>query len=244
MGTHFTYLIQSSVIPFTSWDYKDARQYCRSPCLLEMYSLYIGHVLEKFAIKLATRNVKFQFLLCHCLNIHSFLSAEQKFDRVTTSNLGDYLPLPSLLDECKPLLNTANRYSVIVTEFLNWYINTTLKMEIYVQLKRMARSFFNKVLADTGSPAIAYSSGVTGFVEYFDHTKHFMKFLRAALLISDLHSESAGRRSWKSLAEHNFLTARNFLRFENRIFRFRWPLNFRRVNILNGYEKAVEWTLS
>ena len=241
VGT-FTYLLQPSILPFTSWDYKNIRQQNNSACLLKMYSRYITDVLEKCARRLVTGNVKFQFLLCSCLEINHFLCPDRKYDRITTSNIADYLPVSSLLDACKPLLNAANRFSVVITEFQNWFMSTNLKLQIRSKLLTTSPSFVKNVLEDTNSPVIAHSSGLTGFVEYFDHTAEFIKFLRAALLVHDLEAKRGGRRrSWKSLAEHNGLVARNFLRCENRISPSRWPLNCRRVTMLNGFQKAVEW---
>ena len=63
----FNYFIESSVIPFSSWDYKAVKQHSYSASLLKMYSQYISRVLEECAMKLATRQVTFHFLLCDCM---------------------------------------------------------------------------------------------------------------------------------------------------------------------------------
>ena len=116
----FSYILPPSVIPFISWDYKDVKQHFHCASLLKMYSQYVGHLLEKCVATLATGQVKFHFLLCNCMEMTPFLPADRKYDRVTTSNIADYVPLASILDMCKPLLNTANPSAVIITEFKNW----------------------------------------------------------------------------------------------------------------------------
>ena len=83
-----------------------------------MYSEYVNHVLKQSALKLVTGRVKFHFLLCFCMEIARFVPPDHKYDRVTTSNIAD-VPLPSILDTYKPLLNLCNPFSVIITEFLN-----------------------------------------------------------------------------------------------------------------------------
>ena len=108
---------QPAVIPFVSWDYKDVKQHFHCASLLKMYSQYVGHLLETCVASLSTAQVTFHFLLCNCMEMVPFLPPDRKYDRVTTSNIADYEPLPSILDMCKPLLNTANNSAVIITEF-------------------------------------------------------------------------------------------------------------------------------
>ena len=240
----FTYILETSVIPFTSWDYKEVKQHFHCASLLKMYSQYVGHVIEKSAIKLATGQVKFQFLLCNCMEMAPFLPPDRKYDRVTTSNIADYVPLTSILDMCKPVLNTANPSAVILTEFQNWsnYNNLSQK-ELVHQFFQMPPSFRQKVLEDTQNPAIAYSTGRQAFTEYQDHSAEFIMFLRAALLVSEVHERNR-KRTWKSVANYNGLIARNFLRCQNRVFPAKWLLNCRRVTMLHGFERAVEWIIN
>ena len=144
----FTYILQSSVLPFSGWDYKDVRQWGHAPSILKMYSEYVGHVLTKCALKLATGQVKFHFLLCGCMEMAPFLPPGRKYDRVTTSNIADFVPLPSILDTCKPLLNARNPSSVIVTEFQNWvqFTNLMLEAQQHAISCREATSFVEKFL--------------------------------------------------------------------------------------------------
>ena len=241
----FSYLIQSSVLPFAGWDYNEVRQWGQFVSLLKMYSEYVTHVLKKSALKLATGLVKFHFLLCNCMEFARFVPQGRRFDRVTTSNIADFVPLPSILDAYKPLLNLRNPSSVIVTEFLNWVMLTDAREEVRVRAHFMPKgdSFRQKVLEDTKNTAVAYSRAFQSFVEYHDHSGRFIQFLRAALLVNKPQDERTRRRTWKSVADHNGLIARDFLRCRNRVFPAKWMLNCRRVSLLNGFERAVEWVI-
>ena len=181
----FSYLIQSSVLPFAGWDYNEVRQWGQSASLLKMYSEYVSHLLKKSALKLATGRVKFHFLLCNCMEIARFVAQGSRFDRVTTSNIADFVPLPSILDTYKPLLNVCNPFSVIITEFLNWSVYTDVKKELLERAHFMPKgdSFRQKVLEDTKNPAIAYSRAYQSLVEYHDHSGEFIQFLHAAVLV-------------------------------------------------------------
>ena len=241
----FSYLIQSSVLPFAGWDYNEVRQWGQSASLLKMYSEYVSHLLKKSALKLATGRVKFHFLLCNCMEIARFVPQGSRFDRVTTSNIADFVPLPSILDTYKPLLNVCNPFSVIITEFLNWSVYTDVKKELLERAHFMPKgdSFRQKVLEDTKNPAIAYSRAYQSLVEYHDHSGKFLQFLRAAVLVSKPPEERNCRRIWKSVADYNGLVARDFNRCQNRVFPAKWMLNCRRVSLLNGFERAVEWII-
>lgn len=239
----FSYILQSSGNPFTCWDYKDVQQLSQSASILKMYSYYLCHVLKKCAVKMATGQVTFHFLLCNCLEMAPFLPPDRKYDRVTTSNIADFVPLSNLLDTCKPLLNPSNPFSVIITEFQNWIQFTSLREEAERRAYNMVPgdNVRRKVFEDTKNRAIANSTGRQAFAEYHDHSAEFIMFLRAALLVSEVAQERKHKRTWKSVAEYNGLIARNFLRCKNRVFPAKWLLNCRRVTMLNGYERAVEW---
>lgn len=239
----FSYIMQSSVSPFLSWDYNDVCRVSRAPSILKMYSEYVGQVLKKCSVRLATRQVKFHFLLCNCMEITPFLPPDRKYDRVTTSNIADFVPLGTLLDTLLPHMNLNNPLSVIITEFQNWVQFTDWQFKAAKFACDLTRgdNFRKKVLEDTKSHAIAYSDTRQAFVEYQDHSVEFITFLRAALVASEVPFQSNRKLTWSSVADYNGLIVRNFLRFQNRVFPAKWLLNCRRVTMLNGFERAVEW---
>jgi len=243
----FRYILDPSVIPFGVWDYKNVKQHFHCASLLTMYSQYISHVLQKCVATLSTGQVKFHFLLCDCMEMTPFLPADRKYDRVATSNIPDYQPLTSILDMCKPLLNTANPSAVIITEFQNWSNHISLfQKELLHSLETVTGSFRQQVLQDTQNPAIAYSNEKVAFMQYHDHSKEFTQFLRAALLVTDRETPDKvnRRRTWRSVADYNGLVARDFLRCQNRVFPAKWMQNCRRVTMMTGFERAVEWIVN
>ena len=166
----FRYLLDPSIIPFGVWDYRDIKEHFHCASLHKMYSQYISHVLEKCVATLSTGQVKFHFLLCNCMEMVPFLPADRKYDRVATSNIADYVPLTSILDMCKPLLNTANPSAVIITEFQNWSNHISLCMfqkELLHSLEK-TKSFRQQVLQDTQNPAIAYSKEKASSSSFFE----------------------------------------------------------------------------
>ena len=242
----FSYILDPSVIPFISWDYKDVKQDFHCASLLKMYSQYVSHLLETCVATLASAKVKFHLLLCDCMEMSPFLPPDRKYDRITTSNIADYLPLTNILDMCKPLLNTANTSAVIITEFQNWFQLTSLDKKLLSHFQQLPQSFLQKVLEDTQNRAIAFSNGRVAFMDYYDLSEEFIQFLRAALLVSDrkIKDKVNRRRIWRSVADYDGLIARNFLRSENRFLPFKWRLNCRRVTMLSGFGRVVEWIVN
>lgn len=104
-------------------------------------------------------------------------------------------------------------------------------------------SFRRKLFEDIKNSAISYSEAYQSFVEYHDHSDQFIQFLRAVLLVSKSLDKRNCRRMWKSVADYNGLVTRDFLRCQNRVFPAKWMLNCRRVPLLYGFERAVEWNI-
>lgn len=108
----------------------------------------------------------------------------------------------------------------------------------------------HRALKDTQNPELVNSSGMSAVVEYFNITREFLVFLRASLLSSSTEKDLASfkRRkiipSVKALVCSLGLDLRDFTRNENTVFPFRWALNCRRVTMLRGFERALEWKLA
>ena len=62
-----------------------------------MYANYIGSKLTAFMEKLSSKQVSFDIVLGDCMKIDKNLNEEEKYDRILTSNLMDYILLPKLL---------------------------------------------------------------------------------------------------------------------------------------------------
>ena len=241
----FKYLIPSDVLPFTGWDYLAVKKYFHDASLQKMYNTYTTNVLVKCAPRLMKDKVQFHIVLTGCLDIAPFLPADLRYDRITTSNLWDYIPLTTLLMKFKSFLNPENHHSVMVTETSDWCRNFMPEIFEETQMQLSQKGHLAQVaLKDTHDPGLVFSSGMTTFVEYQDLTGQFVVYLRAALLgtTSNAELETLTRvPSLSTAAQKHGLQLRNFLRNENSVFPFRWAVNCRRATMLRGFERALEW---
>ncbi|KAJ7337091.1 hypothetical protein OS493_009943 [Desmophyllum pertusum] len=214
-----------------------------------MYSIYLSQILHKSVEKLRTNQIKFHFILADLLNIEAFLPADVKYDRIATSNLWDYCPLVVLLEKFKSFLNGTNPKAVMLTETDNWVRN--FMPEVIHVLPQLwgIDDLINRALKDTRNPELVNSSGMSAVAEYFNITSEFLVFLRASLLASNTDRDLASFKrkekipSLKSLVGSLGLHLRDFMRNDNTVFPFRWGLNCRRVTMLRGFERTLEWKL-
>ena len=246
--TEYFYSTPTDVLPFTGWDFSAIKKSCHVDSLPEMYSIYLSQIIHKVAEKLSKNQVKFQFILADVQNIETFLPVSLKYDRITTSNLWDYCSLPGLLTKFKGFLNGTNPHAVMLTETQNWVRDFMPQVILFVQFWGVD-DLTRKALQDTQNPELANSSGMAAHVDYLNLSSEFLMFLRASLLVSSTDKDLASLKrknkipSLKSLAGSLGLHLCNFTRNENTVCPFKWTLNCRRVTMLTGYERTLEWKL-
>ena len=106
-----------------------------------------------------------------------------------------------------------------------------------------------RAVKDTQDPEMVSSSGNSAVIEYLNLSDEFVMYLRASLLVSCTEKELAAfdRKkkipSVKSLVRSLGLYLRDFIRNENTVFPFKWAVNCRRVNMMRGYIRTLEWKL-
>ena len=249
-NSDFHYSIPPDVLPFTGWDYKAIKKTgCYDASLPKMYTIYLTQILQKCLEKLSSDQVKLHFILCDVLDIEASLPTDLRYDRITTSNLWDYCPLTILLTKFKGFLNESNPHAVMLTETDNWPRNFMPEIIHVLPYRFGLDDLCNRALKDTGNFELTHSSGLSTVVEYLNFTDQFNMILRASLLASCTDKELASFRrkkripSVKSLVSLLGLHLRDFIRNENTVFPFKWALNCRRVVMLRGYERALEWKL-
>ncbi|XP_028419307.1 uncharacterized protein LOC114545187 [Dendronephthya gigantea] len=93
----FKYCCLTSVLPFTGWDYVDVAKMMYESSVVIMYGNYIEFMLCSFMEILKSKQVTFEIILGNCMDIDAFLNKEEKYDRISTSNLMDYILLPNLM---------------------------------------------------------------------------------------------------------------------------------------------------
>ena len=249
-NAEFHYSIPPDVLPFTGWDYKAIKKNgCHSASLPKMYTSYLTQILQKCLEKFSSDQVNFHFILCDVLNIEASLPTDLRYDRITTSNLWDYCPLTVLLTKFRGVLHESNPHAVLLTETDNWPRNFMPEIIHVLPYLSGLDELCNRALKDTENFELTHLSGLSTVVEYLNLTSQFNMILRASLLASSTDKELASFRrkkripSVKSLASSLELHLRDFIRNENTVFPFRWALNCRRVVMLRGYERALEWKL-
>ena len=247
------YNIPTDIFPFSGWDYIAVKKVCCVDSLPEMYGAYLSQILDKSREAMRRGQVKLHVVLGDCVEVDPSLPVGLTYDRITTSNLSDYIPLTTLLTKFKCFLNSTNPHAVLVTETMNW---VNLQPEILQLIRQRAMSQIRpnnlneRALKDTRNPELVNSFGMTGVVEYQNLIPHFLINLQAALLASctdeELASFSKKKKlpTTKSIATSLGLVLRDFVRNGNSVFPFRWALNCRRVTMLRGFEYALEWRLS
>ena len=215
-----------------------------------MYSEYVCHVLERSRYRIKSGRAKFRIILSDCMKIEPFLLTDVKYDRILTSNLIDSIPIGNILRSFKPHLNRSNDCAAIVTETINWLPTIfRSKFDLFQRVISYPGSALGKAATkDSKNPGIASSGGRTGHMEYLDLTEEFETYLKASLLACDSQTELCKENrvslpSVTTLAASYGLECRKFLRNENSIMPFRWPVNCRRVTMIRGMERAVEWVL-
>ncbi|XP_033646978.1 uncharacterized protein LOC117306601 [Asterias rubens] len=166
------------------------------------------------------------------------------YDRIFTSNIADYVGFAKLLQDFKPLLNSSNHYSVLVTETINWYrlfiqpgneLQVQLCTEAYIQ--DTGRNLADLLVLDTD---VAPST----LLEYFDNAPHFVGYLRAQIMAGGLgippltYLPSNGE-----VMKYNGLEMRDFRKKLNRLVPFQYRTNARDLTRITATDRAVEWYL-
>ena len=250
----YSYCINSAILPFLGWDYRKVKKFKHVNSLITMYGAYIENVLRAVMKKLSTKQVSFQVILCDCLVIEKYVEEETKYDRILTGNLMDYIFLPRLLEICSRKLNHENLFATIVTETHNWTqdfcteadFNSSMTMSPYmllqsIQLKKTA-------LEDTNNPRQV--DGVNSFIEYLDNSADFINFIRALFHAYSIRKETYDDAdptknpkvpTVRALGNDIQLKLRDAFRNENRIATFKMAVNRRRVTMITGLERVLEW---
>ena len=200
--------------PFYGWDYVQTKKFKDSSHLVTMFGDYIEHILRKFKNMLSKQQVSFQIVLCDCMDIKQHLQMNTLCDRILTSNLMDYIILPSLLKLCSEMLNHSNNCATIITETIMWrdYFCATLKsVEEHIDDSRDLYNYLRAVF-------YAYQSK-TGM-----GTECTLEQLKV-----------------KELGKEFQLRLRDCLRNENKIVFFKLSASRRGVNYIEDDQRFLEW---
>lgn len=240
----YSYQVQPGLVPFAGWDYLQVKKFKSSSCLVTMYGEYIECILRNFMERLSKQQVSFQVALCDCMDIKQHLEEDSVYDRILTSNLMDYVFLPSLLDLCSQMLNHDNHHATIITETMLWSEEIMPAADVKFPPKNLLIPKLVKIaLEDTKRSSFANDGG-TSVIEYLDNSWEFFSYLRALFHANCLKKDGKGGATIpviKELGNEFQLQLRDGIQNENRIVFFRFAVNRRRVTIVSGRERYLEW---
>ncbi|XP_072025605.1 uncharacterized protein [Amphiura filiformis] len=242
----FVYCIKSDLMPFGEWDYLEASRFSSDDSLTVMYHGYITNQIEQVIEFIQENRLHVSIHLGSCLAITEDQVKGEKFDRIFTSNISDYVGTKTLLNVMKPLLSTENKNAVIVTQNWNWanfYKMASVNYPMY-----LLDGSWNKWIAaarkDTGTDCSILTKH--WLQEYFNNTSYFVDYLRADLMACNrIHEveEAQGKVATfqQVKGQCSGLRMRDFRQRLNTVVPWRYRCNARPVNMLPGTSRMLEW---
>ena len=244
----FVYCIPPDLLPFGTWDHLLVQQFSQSECLIDMYYNYVTDQIQQNVTALKTIKQSVSFVVSECREVDNAVSRRQKFDRIFTSNIADYIGTRNLLAAFKSYLNVDNKFATIVTQHWNWYLqhpkanldNPFDSLDLLVRLMSVpGHQVFKRALLDTGK----HTTSTDHHQEYFNSIGHFVDFLRADFAACQQQNTlSLVTFQEVKMSSGLGLRMRDFRQELNRIVPFQYRCNVRQVNMLRGQmSRMVEW---
>ncbi|XP_071800882.1 uncharacterized protein [Asterias amurensis] len=219
----FMYCLRMDLDPFYAWDCPRVRESETRPCSspIVMYHNYITNLIQKVKHFIQQGRLHVQISLADSLDfpsVHKSLKMPN-YDRIFTSTLADFVGFPTILLRFKPLLNTENRFSVIVTASSTWGAHSE---EVYVQMNEATNS------------DIAHCHDTPMFVAYL-----IVNFMTGAV-----GSKPDGKKlSFNDVKTYNGMKMRDFRNKLNKLVPFQYNQFARSLTLMSAFERAVEWCL-
>ena len=144
-------------------------------------------------------------------------------------------------------LNRDNPYATLITECQNWVeFCPDADVSAMPCANPVQTAYFSRiVMQDTNNATLANDGGAT-FREYLDNSNEWQDYLRALFYLYDKRNETETSNSsklpiFKELGKKFQLRLRDGFRNENRVVFFRQAVNRRRVTLLTGHDRYMEW---
>ena len=211
-----------------------------------MFGDYIECILRSFKKKLSKQQISFQVVLCDCMDFKQHLETNTLYDRILTSNLMDYIILPSLLKLCSEVLNHSSTHASIITETLLWtdeFCPTDMSQAFKMKMLKVAK-------ADVKHYPYSQNDHPASIQEYIDDSCDFYNYLRALFyayksregMVTECNtSKQLTIPILKELGKEFQLRLRDCLRNENKIVFSKLSANRRSVNYVDSDERFLEW---
>ncbi|KAF5385772.1 hypothetical protein D9615_002205 [Tricholomella constricta] len=126
------WLMRDSDSPLTGWDLALVLAYGQNHGVdrADVYGclfFYVKNELAKFATKLRDLKISITLTRLDAQTVPDIIRRGELppfslgcFDRIETSNIADYIPVPNILRDWSPLLNRHNKFAVLLVYFMNW----------------------------------------------------------------------------------------------------------------------------
>ncbi|XP_071801196.1 uncharacterized protein [Asterias amurensis] len=246
----FVYCVRPDSHPFKVWDCLRVRESETSPCSspMVMYHNYITKLLMKVKSFIQNGRLFIQVSLANCMDfpsVHNSLKMPN-YDRIFTSNIADYVGFAKLLQDFKPLLNSSNHYSVLVTETINW--TQILSQAVCRPENTEYASCIASYCLDTGRDYADlkdnFDIGPHTWMDYFDNAPYFLAYLRAQIMAGGPGIQPLTNvPSFGEVMKYNGLEMRDFRKKLNRLVPFHHRVNARDLTLISVTDRAVEWCL-
>ena len=145
------------------------------------------------------------------------------------------------------MLNRENPFATLITDSVNWHIFCPeADVSMLPDTTPEQTAYFSRiVMQDTKDPVLANDGGTT-FREYLDNSHELRDYLRATFYLYRKRQEAWTSRqskvpNFKELGNEFQLRLRDGFRNENRIVFFKQAVNRRRVTMITGLERYMEW---
>ncbi|XP_038057360.1 uncharacterized protein LOC119728966 [Patiria miniata] len=245
----FAYCIRTDQTPFIVWDCLRVDESTEQPLLSVMarYHDYVTKLLRQTINFISQGRLTVNIFLAHCLDFpnHHLTLNLPHYDRIFTSNLLDYVGLCTLLKVFKPLLNHDNMYSTIVNQALNWIGNCTPHADVQKLPPTETFKYQKMCRQDTGFSAIL-ATEFNNNREYYNTTHWFLAYLRAEIMAGGVGTHVPATDHVPKLNEvmhYGGLRMRDFRKGRNKLMPFQYRVNARRITMVDGHTRNVEWCL-
>ncbi|XP_038054012.1 uncharacterized protein LOC119726427 [Patiria miniata] len=239
----YRYLMSPKRMPFTVWDCLRVKEHTSGShsSWMVMYHKYVTNLLQKFKSFIHQGRLLIRVSLTSCLDFPRHHQSLQmpNYDRIFTSNLADFVAFAKLLQIFKPLLNSSNSYSVIVTEIMGFYNNVP---EVYPW--KLPEPQFHKLRRDSIRDLQTTKAAKQMLFDYHNTTSHFLRYLRAEIMAGGFDIPALQDvPSFDSVKKCQGMRMRDFRKELNKFVPFRYRLNVRSLTSPTPGCRAVEWLL-
>ncbi|XP_022102257.1 uncharacterized protein LOC110985506 [Acanthaster planci] len=243
----FEYCIRTDQTPFMVWDCLRVDEFTEGSQLSVMarYHAYVTNLLQQVIAFISQGRLTVGVFLAHCLDFpnHHLTLNLPLYDRIFTSNLLDYVGLCTLLNVFKPLLNHDNRHSCIVTQTMNWIGSHTPQADVQRLAPAEVHRYQGMCREDTGFDA-RLCQDINNHREYYSNIHWFLAYLRAATMAGGVGTPDMDHvPKLNEVMHYGGLRMRDFRKGLNKLMPFQYRVNARRVTMVDGHERNVEWCL-